>query len=308
MNLSKSDFNRARDYINRYARELDQRRFDYHFEHSSMDGVLSALARYQNEDGGFGHGIEPDLRARDSSPIGTAHGFQVLREVDAPTTHEMVKAGIAYFLRSYDEKLACWHRLVPSFNDYPHESHWHYDPALTTKEAEFQWAWPSAEIVGYLHSYAALVPALFLDGVTRKAVAYVEALPEIWRDTPPWDEWNDTMTWLSIQVMCVSLPEPHRMRVLTKAARGAKHTIPPESASWRDSWEVPLNYVQSPDDPFADTLHEDVMRNLDLEIETQRDDGSFAPTWTKGHAHETEWNGYYTLRTLKALKAFGRLA
>jgi hypothetical protein len=53
-------YDRARAFIYRNARPLDIARFQYHFENGSKDAVLTALAAYQNEDGGFGHALGPD--------------------------------------------------------------------------------------------------------------------------------------------------------------------------------------------------------------------------------------------------------
>ena len=54
------DIEKARDFVNRNARPLDFARWKFLFENGSMEQVLSALETYQNEDGGFGNGLEPD--------------------------------------------------------------------------------------------------------------------------------------------------------------------------------------------------------------------------------------------------------
>lgn len=54
------------------ARVLEQRRFAHHFTGGGADAVETALAAYRNEDGGYGHGLEPDLRGPVSLPPHTA--------------------------------------------------------------------------------------------------------------------------------------------------------------------------------------------------------------------------------------------
>lgn len=49
------------------------------------EGVLAALDAYRNPDGGYGWGLEPDLRALESQPTAAMHAFEVLAEV-GPTT------------------------------------------------------------------------------------------------------------------------------------------------------------------------------------------------------------------------------
>jgi hypothetical protein len=45
--------------------------------------VLAALRAYQNPDGGFGHALEPDLRAPHSEPVSALHALDILAELNA---------------------------------------------------------------------------------------------------------------------------------------------------------------------------------------------------------------------------------
>ncbi|MER0246842.1 hypothetical protein AAHZ94_33720 [Streptomyces sp. HSW2009] len=84
-----SSLARAEHFIWLTARVLEQRRFGYHFLPSregdrdrAADAVERALAAYQNDDGGYGHALEPDLRGPVSQPLHTAHALRVLDEID----------------------------------------------------------------------------------------------------------------------------------------------------------------------------------------------------------------------------------
>ena len=50
----------ARKFIYLNARPLDFARWRFLFENGSRENVLDILSEYQNEDGGFGGGLEPD--------------------------------------------------------------------------------------------------------------------------------------------------------------------------------------------------------------------------------------------------------
>ncbi|BBC93262.1 hypothetical protein SRO_2086 [Streptomyces rochei] len=63
------------------ARVLEQRLFAYHFLRGAPDAVETALDAYRNEDGGYGHALEPDLRGPESQPLHTAHALRVLDAV-----------------------------------------------------------------------------------------------------------------------------------------------------------------------------------------------------------------------------------
>lgn len=61
-------FEKTRMFVYRNSRPLDIARWQYHFEDGSKEAVLTALAPYQNEDGGFGHALEPDSWNPNSTP------------------------------------------------------------------------------------------------------------------------------------------------------------------------------------------------------------------------------------------------
>jgi hypothetical protein len=75
----------ARGFMAGHARLLDRRRYELLFEGADAEPVLAALRAYRNADGGYGHGLEPDLRAPESQPAAAWHAFEVLADV-APVT------------------------------------------------------------------------------------------------------------------------------------------------------------------------------------------------------------------------------
>jgi len=79
------DISAARNFVTTHGRLLDRRRLELLLDNASPDGVLAALDGYRNPDGGYGWGLEPDLRAPESQPVAAMHALEVLAEV-APTT------------------------------------------------------------------------------------------------------------------------------------------------------------------------------------------------------------------------------
>src|SRR5215218_3050393 len=74
-----------------HARILDQRRFELLFDGADADGALAALRAYRNPDGGYGHGLEPDLRAPESQPAAALHAFEVFADVAPVLAPEAVQ-------------------------------------------------------------------------------------------------------------------------------------------------------------------------------------------------------------------------
>src|SRR5207248_544073 len=76
--MDENAFSRAREFMLANSRLLEQRAFAALFEGAPNQGVVDALRGYQNDDGGFGHGLEPDKRCPASLPIDVEIAFEIL--------------------------------------------------------------------------------------------------------------------------------------------------------------------------------------------------------------------------------------
>ncbi|MGA5316224.1 hypothetical protein ACPCTK_19255 [Streptomyces pseudogriseolus] len=72
---------RAERFVWLTARVLEQRLFAHHFRDGAAGPVETALEAYRNDDGGYGHALEPALRGPASHPAHTARALHVLDAV-----------------------------------------------------------------------------------------------------------------------------------------------------------------------------------------------------------------------------------
>ncbi|REE97441.1 hypothetical protein [Thermomonospora umbrina] len=79
------DLAAADAFMATHARVLDRRRHELLMGRAGPDAVLAALDAYRNPDGGYGWGLEPDLRSPESQTGAALHAFEVLEEI-APAT------------------------------------------------------------------------------------------------------------------------------------------------------------------------------------------------------------------------------
>jgi hypothetical protein len=75
----------AHAFVATHARILDRRRLELRTGGAGAAPVLAALDAYGNADGGYGWGLEPDLRSPESQPATAGHAFETFAEV-APAT------------------------------------------------------------------------------------------------------------------------------------------------------------------------------------------------------------------------------
>lgn len=76
--LMQKEYQEIRAWMHRNARPLEMAVWNYFFEGGARDEIADALAYYQNDDGGFGNGVEPG--GRDGSYGGTERFYPALRK------------------------------------------------------------------------------------------------------------------------------------------------------------------------------------------------------------------------------------
>ncbi len=144
-------FERVRSFIYRNARPLDLARWQYHFDKGSKEAVLTALACYQNTDGGFGHALEPDAWNPESSPVQTWAATEVLREISLTDRDHPIIQGILHYLASgQDYADGFWFNSVAGNNDHPHASWWHFDSSASSRQSYN----PTACLAGFILRFA----------------------------------------------------------------------------------------------------------------------------------------------------------
>ncbi|MGH9025780.1 MAG: hypothetical protein ACRDWD_06660 [Acidimicrobiia bacterium] len=76
----------AAAFMAAHARLLDRQRFELLCGRAKATAVLAALEPYRNGNGGYGWGLEPDLRSPESQPAGALHALEVFAEVGPATS------------------------------------------------------------------------------------------------------------------------------------------------------------------------------------------------------------------------------
>lgn len=275
------------------ARLLERHLFATCFLGQPAARVAEALRGYQNEDGGFGHALEPDKRCPASLPVDVETAFQALATAGA-VDHEMV-ARACDFLARVAEVAGAGGAVPPAFpviESFPRAAHWTewtYEPGLN----------PTAGLVGLLYQ-------LGVDHPWRAAgAAYC------WQQLEAGGLPGDAHALKEILVFLEHVPD--RQRAGQHAAQLAL-----------DLASIPLFHLD-PDTPgyglspldvaplatsrwrqlFTDTQ---IDAHLDRLQKDQQADGGWPITWEPpSQAAVSEWRGIVTLGALRTLTSYGRL-
>lgn len=267
-------FEKARRFVYRNARPLDLARWQYHFEGGSPDAVLNALSAYGNEDGGFGHGIEPDFLNPNSTPIGTWAAADIIHELGLTDSAHPIIQGILRYLDSgadYDSERGQWLNTVPANNDYPHAIWWQYNG-----ESDFRYN-PTAALAGFIIRYADKGSALYSKGcdIARRAVQW-------FTDSVPFEEQHITGCFITLYncIKATSADIGDMAAFERKLREQVKYNICADKDKWAAEYvPKPSDFRITRDSIFYADNAELAEYECDFIADTQMSDGGYKVTW-----------------------------
>lgn len=178
MNIRETKgFKAAEGFMLRNARPLDMAMWRYLFYSGSREDVLTALAAFQNPDGGFGWGLEADCMNPASTPVQTLTACGVLRELGFTDGSHPIVQGILRYLDSgadFCEQTGQWLTTVPTNNDFPHAIWWQHDPNLAPEQNPLPYN-PTAGLAGFALRFAQRGSALCqkAERIAQSAIEFI---------------------------------------------------------------------------------------------------------------------------------------
>lgn len=277
-------FSAGRDFVRREARLVENRLFAAEFEGADPAGVVDALRGYQNADGGFGHGLEPDKRCPDSLALDVQVAFETLLTAGA-RDDQMIGRAVDWLqsIATPDGAVALCGPAVEGYPRAEHISEWTYEPSLN----------PTAALVGQLYRFGFEHP---------------------WREK--------AAAWCAAELAKGFPEDAHAMHVSMEYLEHTEDVDLDKIRDWlpKLSWYradaadpsygvTPLHFAPTPDS-FWRPLFDDAQleAHLDRLIADQQPDGGWALTWEPPSTAATlEYRGIVTVSALKTLKAYNRL-
>jgi hypothetical protein len=282
---------RARSFLSVNARLLERRRFQFLFEKGSSESVLLALNGYRNPDGGFGHGLEPDLRGPESEPVPVWTALGILDEIDCVRGPTL--AGILRYVARAEVSGGGLPFVFPSASRSPHAPWWETGPGRVRGSLN-----PTAGIVAYLSKNR--VRTRWLARASSWCWNRIDRL----REANPYE----------LRVVLAFLDwSPERRRAEAALDRLRPLILKPEVVELDPKKEGdafrPLDLSPNPGLLSRSLFSpQAIEENLNRIVERQRKDGGWGvdfPIWTP--ITRFEWEGCQTIEMLKVLRANRRL-
>jgi hypothetical protein len=291
--LAMLDLDRILEFTTAHARLLDRRRMELVAGNGDPQATLATLAGYRNADGGFGWGLEPDLRSPASQPVAALHAFEVLEEV-APLTTPLT-IGLLDWLEAIALPGGALPFALPGGGGAGSAPMW----------ASADTASPSlhmtAVVLSIAHRVARHDPAAaahpWLSRATDWATTQIAAL-----DGP-----RHAIEFRYVLALLDALDARDELERLwahvpadaTLAVAGGK----PDEAM------RPLDFSPEPDRPIRRLLDPKIIEtDLDRLEAEQHDDGGWDVDWAHwSPAGGLDWRGWATVRAVRILRANGRV-
>lgn len=290
------DLPAAVSFMAGHARTLDRRRLELLLGSEDPGAILAALDGYRNPDGGFGWGLEPDLRAPESQPGGALHAFEALADVAPLTSPRAVE--LCDWLASVSLSDGGLAFALPVADDAALAPFWATaDPAVSSLQI-------TSYVAAAAHRVAACDPAVAAHEWLQRATRYcLDAIAGL--DAAPHAIAINAALGL-LDAVHETQPEAPALLHRLGAFIPADGRLPVAGGAENESLGA-LDLAPFPDRPVRALFSANVVeRELEQLVAEQQDDGGWRVDFASySPAAELEWRGYMTVHAVLVLRRNG---
>jgi hypothetical protein len=269
------------------ARLLERRVFEHAFFGGSANDVVRALRAYQNDDGGFGHALEPDLRAPDSQPLFAEFGLRTLYE--SRIQDAALASDVCRYLAQHADLKHGIATITESSRHYPRAEHWNYPQSEQPSFSRL------TGLVGLLNWQG--IQDAWLDNAVDVCLQHIGS-----------EKYEDSHTILTAFCLLESLPQTDAIRELYNklAEELMKAHFFRLDAAAQGYGLTPLDFAPVSDaycrPIFSDAVIEEHLKALASE---QDEDGGCPIQWQPpSELAKLEWRAYRTVKSLITLQSY----
>lgn len=295
------------------GRDIEIAKFNYHFNDGSKEDVAMALSIYQNRDGGFGHGLEPDSLNPYSSPLQTSEALKILKHIGYDENNQDDVASYLinralHYIYYYCLKDGKINPNVPSNNDYPHAKWWEYDENFFEK-----WRYNPTAVLVALTLHFTNSENKYYKKAFELIPTIIESFISDTKENVDKHYLNNMMELYDVITKKNLFTEYHEA-LYNNINKRIDDLITLDESIWNDDISnQPIELIQFM--PFLNTEErkELIERNLDFLLDSRDANGLFEVTWNWGNDYDEfelqkiKWAGVILVNNLIFLKRFNRI-
>ena len=282
------NFEKAANFIWKHGRLLERRIFEYSFFQGSKENIVTSLKAYQNDDGGFGSALEPDLRAPESQPLHMEFALWTLYDCKIKDLEMSFKA--CEYVSKHADLINGIPTIFESSTNYPRAGHW---------ENQFS-TQPS------LDRLTGLVGLLKWQGINHP---WLDSAVDVSLNNMLTKRNDDAHTILTSFCLLESLPQTEDITQLFDKL--SKELLTTAKFLRMDAYSQnyglsPLEFAPSPSSYCNGIFSKDtVTQHLKVLMSQQSDDGGWQISWEPpSETAKLEWRARLTLKNLMVLERY----
>ena len=302
--LSKTLLNQLNSYMNTEARPLERSIFNYYFNDSSSDDILDSLEAFQNSDGGFGRGIEPDFKLIQSSPMATSIGLRYLSKLDNnDRAQKMIARAVEYLETAFDSNRKGWYSVPSNVNKYPHAPWWEFRNDINMTVIDYSWGNPTAELIGYLYKYKEYLNNLDIYSLINYAITNLNERTDFKSE-------HEIYCYIH---MYNNLDNEFSSQIEDVLKLAVSQLVNINESEWINYVPTPLKFIEIDSKNFFGIERKFIDQNLDYLVDRLEEDGKIFPEWQwdkyleEWEISKIEWMGILILKALLSLRKFNRI-
>jgi hypothetical protein len=291
-----TDLKAATAFMATHARTLDRRRFDVLVGDGAPEDVLAAVDGYRNDDGGYGWGLEPDLRSPESQPGGALHAFEAFADAAPATTYRAT--GLCDWLASVSRPDGGLPFALPVTDPAGCAPFWAEADTITSS------LHITSAVAAMAHRVARHDPAVAAHPWLARVTEYCLAAIETMSESPHALEVLFVLGFLD----AIADQRPEAVDLIDRVgkvipASGSMHV----EGGQEDEAIHPLDFAPYPDRPVRRLFTDDVLTADLARLDGgQADDGGWTVDFTSySPLAALEWRGYTTVHAVSILRRNG---
>jgi len=298
MVLTQAQRNRIGKYIAENGRDIEQATWAFASKDVDKEVIVTELLKYQNPDGGFGHGLEADIQMPGSSSIASTEAIFIAYEYELDCHAKWFKRLLDYFENTINfDVLSFWEKVPKEVENYPHAPWWNYH-----KEDRFS-PNPCAVVASAFLTYGSDSQKILGNTIARRCVEFLSGEDMCSEhDCYCLQVLFKTLMDLGHELAGESLSQHMERRIL--------ECVCTDSSRWTEYVAQPLDLVKSPDSRWYHLLKPYIEANIEYWLNTLNEEGYWKPNFSWGSDTELAkqvtvyWQCHIAVKRVKILHAF----
>ena len=296
--LTKKQFSVMDDWMQKHARPFDKAKWNYLFRDSTKETIVTEMCRYQNPDGGMGSGFEPDVLLPLSAAIPTAEAIFQSYDYALDTNADWFRRILAYFETSVQDIPKYWEDCPKEAMDYPHAPWWNWEPCMVFNP----------------NPCACVASAFLRYGTHSQKELGLRIAKDCFALLLSHDFCGDHDS-LNLKVLVEQLLAIHSPLVTEEILAAMRRRILEntcfDSEKWQEYTFQPLDFADSPDSLWYETVAAGVEENISFWLDTLNAEGVWEPNFSWGVDSDISrqvtqnWRGYIAVKRARILQNFG---